>query len=199
MSKPIVLLDVDEVLADFVGRILDEVRNVTGRDYFRAQVTGWDICEALGLSAEERAAVLSKPKEEGFCYSLEPIVGAIEGVKALREFADVRAVTSPYKSKTWASERETWLCDLFGFERDHVVQTPGKDIVFGDVLVDDKLETCQVWSKRWRESTSILFSAPWNHHRGWESAGGEYTLGWNHRGLNFVYPTLVDLIKRCCP
>lgn len=198
VSKPVVLLDVDEVLVDFVGRALDEIRDITGRDAFRADVKCWDIDAAIGLTPEEAAEKKRRIAQPGFCSSLEPIVGAIGGVRELREMGyDVRAVTSPFPSKTWANEREEMLCDVFSFNRREVVQTSGKDIVFGDVLVDDKLETCIEWQARWKTSTAILFSAPWNRDRGWT---GEYTNGWAHVEPNgLVWPRLTHLIKRCCP
>lgn len=188
MKKPIVLLDVDEVLADFVGRVLELVRRITGRNVTREEITCWDIAVALKLTPEEAAEKARLIKEPGFCAGLEPLPGAIDGVREIREYADVRAVTSPFKSKTWASEREEWLCEHFGFRREQIVQTPGKDIVFGDVLIDDKLETCQNWQARWRESTAILFSCPWNQDRGWS---GEYTRGWGRQ------PHLPTFIRRC--
>lgn len=187
--KPVVLLDVDEVLVDFVGRILDEIRDIRpGKAVFRQDVHCWDIAVALGLTPEEAAEKKRRIKAPGFCASLEPLPGAVEGVKELRQMGfDVRAVTSPFPSRDWAYERETMLCERFGFDRREVIQTPGKDVVFGDILVDDKLETCIEWQKRWSASRAILLSAPWNQGRGWT---GWYTYGWDR------VPHLPQLIER---
>ena len=51
---------------------------------------------------------------------------AYEAVCALREFADVRAVTSPFKSKHWANERERWLMRQMGFKRDEIQDVYGE-------------------------------------------------------------------------
>jgi hypothetical protein len=55
-----------------------------------------------------------------------------------------------------------------GFKRDEIIQTPGKDVVFAHVFIDDKLETLLKWRDRWPTSHAILFKAPWNQERGWD-------------------------------
>lgn len=175
-KRPIVALDVDEVCADFVGQVLGIVWEITGRLRSRQEIHLWDISTSLGLTEDESKAMWARVGERGLCARLEPVAGAVEGVKLLREFADVRAVTSPFKSETWAHEREVWLTSKLGFDREHVVQTPGKDIVFAHAFVDDRVQTLRAWRDCWPGSHPILFSAPWNEREGWD---GHVVHDWN--------------------
>lgn len=55
MKRPRVLLDCDGVLSAFVDAALDFVYKVTGDRYVLADVTRFDFCDALGLSAPRAA------------------------------------------------------------------------------------------------------------------------------------------------
>lgn len=176
MIKPLILLDSDEVLSDFVGSVLQEVWQLTGIRHNRRTILGWNIGEALGLSERDDLALKERIKTRGFCAGLRIVEGARDGVAALREWADVRVITSPYPSPYWEYERREWLRETFGFDRDkEIIQTGGKTVVWGDALVDDKFETIRDWSARWPMSDAVLWLAPWNDHRGWT---GATTTGW---------------------
>lgn len=162
-----VLLDVDGVLADFVSRYLDLVEEVTGRRYTHADVTEFDIGKALGFTPEQSKTIASGIRT-GFASSLEPLPGAIDAVKRLREVAEVYIVTSPWNScETWMSERERWLRVHFDFPHSHVIHGSAKHIVTGDVLVDDRHDTCVKWRDAHPGKTVVMWQAPWNEHCEW--------------------------------
>ena len=186
--KPVILLDCDEVLSDFVSSVLQEVFVLTGTMRDRNTILGWNIAEQLNLSEWEDRCLKEQIKSEGFCAGLKLVPGAVEGVRSLREWADVRVITSPYPSPFWEFERREWLHEAFGFHRENeIIQTGGKTIVHGDVLVDDKYETIRDWSARWPMSDAILWLAPWNDHRGWT---GATTTGWDD-----LVPYLEKILK----
>ncbi len=178
MSK-IVLLDVDGVLCDFVSGVMRSVATCSDE---RADLSDWDF---LGkLSSHAKRAYLADSAKPGFCYGLEPLPGAVTGVQQLlADGHDLVAVTAPLlHCPTWEGERRAWLWKHFGIAAREVIFTSRKDLVHGDVLVDDKPEHVKDWSARWgktgvlwaqaynkkhasRDGTSIIRTDDWQHVR----------------------------------
>lgn len=144
-----VLLDVDGVLADFVGPALSLVEEATGRKYTREDVTAFDFAASLGLSLAEAALVKKAISYRANWWSTLPVIdGAIDGVERLRSVSDVYVLTSPWNScPTWLHEREGWLKKHFGIPHSHILVGSAKHLVAGDMLVDDKTETLREWSR----------------------------------------------------
>lgn len=65
---------------------------------------------------------------------------------------------------TWESERREWLRCHFGFKARDVIFTARKDLVHGDVLIDDKPEHVKEWSLRWGKC-AVLWAQPYNSAR----------------------------------
>ena len=161
MSRPVVLVDVDDVLADFYAAALRVAGEILGRDVSTESRTTWDIIDALGFTTAQRAAFKQAVGRSAFCASLSPCPGAQVGVAHLREIADVYAVTAPFHSLYWVSERDWWLAEHFGFTRKQIVHTEAKYLVAGDVFVDDKVEHVQRWVGR-RNGAAVLWAQPYN-------------------------------------
>lgn len=175
--KPRVLLDVDGVLADFVGAFLAVVEQQLGRSHTAEDVHSFGIANSLNLSKDEFdrcAEIVGKP---GFCRSLAVCPGAIEGVAQLRELAEVYIVTSPWNTNpTWTHDREQWLAEHFGIPSARVVHTSAKHLVRGDVLVDDKTETLRDWLReRDHGGIAVQWQTPHNRLDGWR---GRATNDW---------------------
>ena len=147
MKRPRVLLDCDGVLSAFVDAALEIVHKVTGDRYVPVDVTRFGFCDALGLSAPARRAVMDAIKHtRGFVADMKPLPGAIDGVLAIRELADVYVVTSPWAgSPTWMAERTAWLAHYFTIDADHVIHASAKHLVDGHVLVDDRSAHVALW------------------------------------------------------
>jgi 5'(3')-deoxyribonucleotidase len=171
-----VLLDVDGVLADFVAGYLQLVCDVTGLRFQHENVTEFRIGRALGLTADDDRAV-ANGITQGWCAGLDPIPGAVDGYKKLSAIADVYIVTSPWnKCPTWTYEREQWLAKHFGIPHARVLHGSAKHLVRGDVLVDDKTETCVKWRDEHPDKTVVLWESPWNVRDAW---GGVLTNDWD--------------------
>ena len=164
MRRPIVLLDCDGVLADFIGGLLPVIRDITGRTFVREQVTRFDFVTSLGLSREEGAAIKRWLGDaRGWCESLAVYPGAVDGVCALREVADVYIVTSPWNScATWTHEREAWLRRNFDISHANVLHASAKHLVRGDVFVDDKTEAVVAWQAANPDGAAMRWLTPHN-------------------------------------
>lgn len=187
MSKPSILLDVDGVVADFISAFADVTFEVTERRFTAADVTEWDISKCFGLNPTTERMVYDRIKAPGFAYDrIQPYPGAIEGVRLLRELADVFFVTSPMRNDphghganplTWMHDREHWLHRHFDVDQHHVVHTSAKQLVRGDVFVDDKPEHVERWRAAHPDGRAFIWDRPYSQQtsnrrarrvRGWD-------------------------------
>lgn len=160
--RPRVLLDVDGVLADFLTPFLYHINYHGGTSHELANMTKWDMYDSFSVPAEVRRLVDSKINEPGFARSLEVLPGSQDGVRALKEIADVYIVTSPWSSPTWFHDRRLWLKDWFGIGGDHLISTKAKHVCAGDALIDDKTSTLERWGQCHPRGLPIRWPGPNN-------------------------------------
>lgn len=162
-----ILIDCDGVLGDFVTPYLELIRTVTGDRHMIDEVTQFDVLAALGKKDVE-AQVLELCSRRGFCSSFKTLPGAVEGVAALRELGDLFVVTSPMHVPWWTWERTEWLSKHFGFTKKQVLYTSSKEIVSGDVMIDDNEVNLIEWQAEQRrpdyEVLPLLVDSPWNRN-----------------------------------
>jgi len=160
--RPLVALDVDGILADFLEGALDAIHHVTGRHYQSQEVSQWSPWLQFKLQPEETEAVFELIGTPGFCESLLVLPGAKHGFKALQKFADVVLVTSPWlSSPTWAFERTAWLKRHFGVNENQIVHTSAKQFVSADLFVDDHATNVRAWSAL-NSGVALLWDCPHN-------------------------------------
>lgn len=158
MSEKIstILLDMDEVLTDFVGgacRLHGVSREEV--DELRAQMGTWYVEPVLTLLLNRRiqAEDFWKPiheQGEGFWTGLELLPWAhelIEYVKSLQ--IDWHIVTSPSRCPSSYSGKVKYLKRMFGSHFDRFVISPHKHLLAkpGVVLIDDREENIEKFIK----------------------------------------------------
>lgn len=150
MNKPVILLDIDGVIIDFVGPICR---------YFGCQEPRyWDLRD-LGLDKGEIDSLVCR---RDFCTELDPYHAALDFLIDLREIGRVVAVTSPYdRSRYWASERYHVLRSL-GFAKQDIIIGKDKSLIWGDVLIDDCPENVSSFVGSNPERSGLLLDRPWN-------------------------------------
>lgn len=155
-----ILIDVDGVVADFHGPVIDYIFDRWGIKVSRDEITGGDIRKyAQGKWDDEAEGFILS---DGFAQTLKPFPGAIEAIKSIMENNEVVFVTAPYLgSKTWDHDRREWLKHHFDINRDQLIFAHNKAIVSGMTIIDDKWETIVDWSHL-NKKTSICFQQPWN-------------------------------------
>jgi 5'(3')-deoxyribonucleotidase len=159
-----VLLDVDGVLADFPSAALRYINGVGPLPFpvTLNDVTEHDILDCLGLSAlQERFDRWCAEVE--LCRNLPVYPGAQDFVLSLRTFAEVVIVTSPYSAvPNWCHQRIEWLKEHFGIEKRDVIFAKRKELVMGDILIDDKAANVDAFLQAPTKGSAVVFDQPWN-------------------------------------
>lgn len=174
-----ILLDVDGVLADFVGAYLSLLERELGIVATREQVTDFDIGASLGLtSAQSSQMKRAIGSCEGLARCLAVYPGAVFGLRELEKLGEVYIVTSPWNSNpTWTHDREHWLRANFGIPHSRVIHTSAKYLVRGDVFIDDKTTAVAKWRNEHPGKLPVVWSTPHNRRELWD---GPCTSDWAH-------------------
>jgi len=111
--KPILLIDQDDVIADFLG--------------------------ASNAAKEKNPGIQYPQATYKFFENLEPIPGAIESINKLKEFYDVCILTRPSVINPLCyTEKRVWIEEYLGFDMcKNLILCYDKTMVCGDYLIDD--------------------------------------------------------------
>lgn len=167
-SRLRVAIDMDEVLADSLGKHLRRYNDTFGTALDTAHVERHGI--EGSVPPERRAAAFALLLEPGFFRDLESIEGSVETVRALTERCDVFIASAAMEVPTSFADKYAWLRERFPFiPPSNIVFCGDKGVVEADVLVDDSPRQLARFQGR-----PILFDAPHNRHetrfpraRGW--------------------------------
>lgn len=153
-----VAIDMDEVLADSLGKFLRVYNETSGARLKAGDIDGRSLEAIVGEAgtASARELVL----DPSFFRDLEVIEGSREVVRELAERYEVFVVSAAMEVPTSFAAKYAWLREHFPFiPPSHVVLCGDKAALDVDYLIDDTPRHFE----RFR-GTSILFSAP--HNRG---------------------------------
>jgi 5'(3')-deoxyribonucleotidase len=166
MRRVTVAIDVDGVIADFVGLVRCELCLPDGWE-----PTCWDIAKdsvAIQTHGARGASELTNAVYAAAftCGAIPPYASEVAELKSIMtrhaQRADFVFATSPMNSnRTWTHDREAWLRDQ-GFDDVPVIHTHRKDLVDADVLLDDKPENVVAFAARRAGRVGVLRSRPWN-------------------------------------
>ena len=164
------LIDMDGVCADLVSHWVTLLNRYHGETLQKEDVTDWHIHKITEQTTrKEVEAFLADP---GFFLHLEPIPGAIETLRRLiRDGHDLVFVTH---CKEGHGDKRKWLeRHLPGFPMRSVIFAERKELVSGDVLLDDGVHNLRDWQKHNPSGIAVCFDAPYNQH--WQ---GERVTNW---------------------
>ncbi|NBR00933.1 MAG: hypothetical protein EBT79_07615 [Actinobacteria bacterium] len=171
MNRPRIILDVDGVLADFVGHTLTLIGDLAppgGREMF----TSWDMVSVMSPDARARCAY--GWRQPGWCATMPPLPEALSAVDRLGLRAEVVYATAPMvDAPHWMYERSKWLERVFAADPRSIVFAHDKAHVWGDVFVDDKPENIDGWALAHPSGIAALWDAPYN--RDWKPKHGNAT------------------------
>lgn len=137
-----ILVDMDEVVADSLSRWISILKKRYPKNVpenYSAYSVGkysmpWD---SWGLTRQEWRGPILEP---GFYRNLNPLPGAITFIQKLLDNGhEIIFVTIPPKGNpTAAHEKEIWIEEHLRLRGENVVFTRRKELIRGDVLIDDK-------------------------------------------------------------
>lgn len=155
-----VLIDVDGVLADFVGPIL----RAAGSYLEHHQVTEYEMFDHHMDEAERARAIVACGGED-FWENLPVIQGAQEGVEEIRAHRPVVFLTQPWHGCSgWYGARLAWLRRHFAASHRELAPLHGsvKHLVDGAALIEDSPVNLTAWSDAHPHRMPVIFDAPYN-------------------------------------
>lgn len=158
-----VLIDVDGVVADFVGAGLRTLVQIGGPVVERDTISTWQMRDCL--PPEWADALFATWKHPGWCASIPVFDGAQEAVAAIHRKAEVIFVTAALPDAPhWMWERTCWLGTHFNVTDRNIIFTWAKHVVTGDMLVDDKTANIIEWHQEYPEGIAVLWETPANRN-----------------------------------
>ena len=154
--QPRIAIDMDEVIADSLGKHLR-----TYNDWFDERLTpaALEGCGMEGAVPEERtAAVTALMEAPGFFRDFEVVPGSREAIRALSERYEVFIASAAMEVPSSFADKYAWLREHFPFvPPSHLVFCGDKGILDADYLIDDTPRHFAGF-----RGTPVLFSAPHN-------------------------------------
>lgn len=161
MRKLRIVVDQDQVLCQWVERILEWFNEDKGTKFTINDIKTWNMTDNLGEHSKDFLRSCMRYPE--LYRDLDSVEDAIEGMQFLHEQGhDVIIATAvpkcagiAYHGKLeWIRRNMPW------FDLNNFVAIQRKDLLSGDILLDDGPHNIEAWLKTKR--TAVVFDAPWN-------------------------------------
>jgi 5'(3')-deoxyribonucleotidase len=151
-----IAIDMDDVLADTLGALIEWFRATFGYRFTRADLVGKELGDVV---SPEHVRALSALLVEGSIFGDLPLMpGAVEVVRALTRRDEVFVVSAATQFPGSFLPKFRWLERHFPFvPATHVVFCGDKAIVDADYLIDDNVHKFPRFKGR-----GILFDTPHN-------------------------------------
>jgi 5'-nucleotidase len=161
MRKLRILCDQDEVCAHWVNAVLKGHRETHGSKYEREHIKDyWDMEKLEPGGFAFMKTFLDTP---GVYLNLEPFEGAIDGLKTIQNEGHEVFIISSVPSGVSFDEKKLWLKKHMPFlPKGSFGSLDRKDIVTGDLLIDDAPHHLEAFAKTNR--LAAVFDSPWNVH-----------------------------------
>ena len=156
--KPVLLCDMDSIVADLLGKTLSVYNRENNTSFNTTHLTDWDMTQCLPKHGLKMVQMFHR---EGFFADLEPLPGAIEGLRELTKFFDVILLTVPTGAGS-ASDKYRWMERHLPFLGKNIMIVPHKYLVRGDVLIDDAPHHIDQYSEAWPEAFIAAIAYPYN-------------------------------------
>lgn len=159
MSRKKIAIDMDEVLADTLGAIIDGVNERANLGITVESLNGQKLKHVI---PEHDGLVTEILREPGFFRHLKVMPNAQEVVEKLNEQYDVYIATAAMDVPTSFHDKYEWLLEHFPFlDPQHFVFCGRKNIINADYLIDDNPRQLAIF-----EGESIMYTAVhnMNHH-----------------------------------
>lgn len=150
-----ILVDCDGVLADLCGAVCALLPGRIPADFRQHDFD-------LTLTKAELETVRAWSDSPGVIKNLPWYPSAKVFIQILGDLGTVFCVTAPWTSPTWDKERRAWLAPFVPWNRVITCPSVAKQIVSGDVLIEDRLDTLEAWCDENPNGHGIVIDRPWN-------------------------------------
>ena len=155
MSRKKIAIDMDEVLADTLGEIIDAVNERANLGITIESLNGKKLKHMM---PEHEGLVTEVLREPGFFRRLKVMPHAQEVVEKLNDHYDVYIATAAMDVPTSFHDKYEWLLEFFPFlDPQQFIFCGRKNIVKTDYLIDDNPRQLQIF-----EGEPIMFTASHN-------------------------------------
>ncbi len=160
----IILVDQDDVLADFTGELLRRCQEEMPDENWLPFEAHSELYFYKNYPVRLHAQILAVNWNPGFFCSLQPIPGALDGIKEMLALGlDPLICTSQIASQpTCVQEKMEWIIHYLG--RDFARRTginADKTTVRGRILIDNRPEITGRLTPEWEH---VLYDRPHNRH-----------------------------------
>ena len=140
-NRPIVLLDMDDVITNCLRSAVKNYNEENGTNFNYKDCDTWNLADFLGT---DRETVLKLFREEGFFENLTPKPGSVGAINKLIKSTlyDIYIITATSDDDgSELVEKIRWFKNYIpNFDTKRIISCKDKYIIRGDVLVDDKVE-----------------------------------------------------------
>lgn len=157
-----IFVDMDEVMVQFVKKVLDRWNSEFGTLFTKDQINTFSMEDVLrpihpGLIDEWCG-------EKGFFLDMEPYPGAVEGFNRLTTAGhEVYIATSILKNADHCyDDKRAWVRRYFpDFSMKNFIAVSRKGVLDGDMLIDDGGHNITDWHNAGRYQ-AVIVDRPWN-------------------------------------
>jgi len=158
----IILVDMDNTLADFDKGLLENWQRLYPNEYFVPLEERREFHPHKDYPEHLQDKIYALCHSKGFIRNLPPMPGGVAAVKEmLSKGHDVRFCTSHlFEYDYCILEKYQWIEEYFGAPFvDRIILTRDKTLIRGDLLIDDKPEIVGIVKPSWEH---IVYDRPHN-------------------------------------
>lgn len=161
MKKLTILCDLDGIIVDLLKAWLDFHNAKYGDNFTKADITEFAMHKCV--KPEHRGKIYEFLNLDNCFDDLQPIPGAIEAVNNLIEKGhDFVVLTASAKNPMSAFGKIKWVKKYLGLERQQIIVSSRKELICGDVLIDDSPDNIKAYNKRWPNTPILSIAYPYN-------------------------------------
>lgn len=165
MKRLTILVDMDDTIEDLLGAWVFYLNTGYGTAVHKDEITQWDISQSFPTLTKEQ--VYEPLYLDSFWHSVKPIDGAAEALQMLIASGHRVLIVTTSTYQTLHTKMEEVLFRYFPFlSWNDVIVTAHKQLVNGDVLVDDGIHNLENG-----KYLRLLMDAPHNRTYNAEKSG----------------------------
>lgn len=139
--RPRILIDMDDCITACLRAVVKAYNEKNGTNFKPASCDAWDLTKVFGCDISDLFSIFRTP---GFFENLEPHKGAIGALRDMiaSTHYDLYIVTATSdENSVEIAEKQRWLSKyLPEFNQKRLIACQEKEIIRGDVIIDDKVE-----------------------------------------------------------